>query len=374
MDRQSKSGSKTNERLRDQVWNDIRHGNLKQSIFQEFRDLYEFYVDAKTRDRLDQYGWFRRWFSASWRILKAAILRLTPARRILLLISVFLIFSGGSDVQENPDLTRIQIGVETSGMGYVLLLVVLMLELKDKLLAREELEVGRKVQIALMPEEQPRIPGWDAWLYTRPANDVGGDLVDHLALDETCHGLALGDVSGKGLGAALLMAKLQATIRALAPMRKGLRWLGGELNQIFCRDCMPNTFASLFYLELCGKSGEVKYLNAGHLPPLLLKGFKLSELPQGDPALNLSQKTKFTERSVTLDSSDVLIIFSDGLTEAQNEHGEFYGDNRVQKLVQELRYKTAAEAGRQILDAAGKFMGNARPHDDLSLIILKRWT
>src|SRR5512138_3275825 len=92
---------------------------------------------------------------------------------------------------------------------------VLMLELKDKLLARSELEAGRTVQLALMPDRPPVVPGWDIWLYSRSANDVGGDLVDYLQIDPQRLGVMLGDVAGKGLPAALLMAKLQATLRAL---------------------------------------------------------------------------------------------------------------------------------------------------------------
>ena len=92
--------------------------------------------------------------------------------------------------------------------GGIILIAVLMLELKDKLAARDELEAGRTVQLALMPESSPAVPGWDLWLHTEPANDVGGDLIDHLQIDDSHHGVALGDVSGKALPAALLMVKL----------------------------------------------------------------------------------------------------------------------------------------------------------------------
>lgn len=359
-------------KLRETVWNDIRHGDIKRTLVQDFKDLYEFYIDPRIRERLERYGWFRRWFSASWRILKQAILRLTPGRRILLVLSIILAVSAGSRYQSTENGGDMQLGIEFNTTSYALLMVVLMLELKDKLLARNELEAGRSVQIALMPEQQPRIPGWDVWLYTRPANDVGGDLIDHLEIDSGCHGLAIGDVSGKGLGAALLMAKLQATIHALAPAKKHFAGLGKDLNRIFCRDCLPNRFASLIYLELCSGKGRISLLNAGHLPPIVLRGFKTMELPHLNQAVGLSAGALFKEQHVDLDAGDFLLLYSDGVTEAQDKSGHFFGETRLHDLVKTFRYKTAEECGKGVLDAVDRFTDQARPVDDLSLVLIKR--
>lgn len=359
-------------KLRETVWNDIKHGNIKRTLMQDLRDLYEFYIDPKTRDRLDRFGWFRKWFSASWRILRQAILRLTPGRRILLVLSIILAVSAGSRYESYDNGGNVQFGIEFNTASYALLMVVLMLELKDKLLARSELETGRSVQIALMPEEQPRIPGWDVWLYTRPANDVGGDLIDHLIIHETCHGIAIGDVAGKGLGAALLMAKLQATIHALATMKKSLPWMGKELNKIFCRDCMPSRFASLIYLELCPEKGRIQMLNAGHMPPIILRGFKTEEMPHANQAIGLSAKADFKEQSASLNSGDFLFLYSDGVSEAQNKSGLFFGEDRVKELVKSFRYKSSEDCGKLVLDAVAAFTEDARPTDDLSLVIIKR--
>ncbi|MFQ5626458.1 MAG: SpoIIE family protein phosphatase, partial [Methyloligellaceae bacterium] len=140
---------------------------------------------------------------------------------------------------------------------------------QDKLLARDEIEVARQVQLARFPQEQPRLPGWAVWSYTRPANDVGGDLVDYIELDSGRLGVALGDVAGKGLGAALLTAKLQATLRALVPECRTLDELGGRLNTILHRDGLDNRYATLFYLELAHEGGHVRFLNAGHNPAIV---------------------------------------------------------------------------------------------------------
>ena len=189
------------------IIDDIRHGDLKRTIPRDLKDFYEFYLDPETRAQLESMGRVRKWIRITFLLAKSLFLKLTPGRRILLVLGVLLAISRMSESNNY------------SHIGLIILILVLALELKDKLLARDELETGRKVQIALMPERNPVIDGWDVWLFTRPANEVGGDLVDYIWLDHQRLGITLGDVAGKGLGAALLMAKLQATLRALAPRR-----------------------------------------------------------------------------------------------------------------------------------------------------------
>ncbi|MBN1893040.1 serine/threonine-protein phosphatase [bacterium] len=373
MDRQQRKNQpppSRDPRIRETVWKDLKEGDLKRNIGRDLKDLYEFYVDPKTRERLNARGKFIRWLHASWHILKVGILKLTPARRFLLLLSLILAVNQSVTFDTGSE-DKMQIRMETNAWSYVLLLVVLMAELKDKLLARNELETGRQVQAALMPQKQPDIPGWDAWIYTRPANDVGGDLVDDLDLKD-CHGLAIGDVAGKGLGAALLMSKLQATIRALAPLDRDLSWLGRELNGIFYRDCLPNRFSSLVFMQVSPESGEIRFLNAGHLPPLLLKGNKVLELERGEPALGLMPDVKYRQQTVELENGDFILVYSDGLTDARSATGEFFGEDRIKDLLRRFRYQTAEACGKMVLNEVKTFTVDSRPEDDLSLIILKK--
>jgi sigma-B regulation protein RsbU (phosphoserine phosphatase) len=223
-----------------------------------------------------------------------------------------------------------------------------------------------------MPDESPKIPGWDVWLFTRPANDVGGDLVDYMPLDSSQYGLMLADVSGKGLGAALFMAKLQATIRALAPDYSSLGKLGEKLNLIFHRDSISNRFASLLYIQFSSKSLTIKIMNAGHFPPMIIKDQNVSELSKGDPALGLSPKSKYNEKEIDFEGVDLLLVYSDGLTEAQNETGEFFGDNRLKDLLKNYNNDSAIQIGKKILSEVDRFIGEANPTDDLSMIVLKR--
>ena len=230
--------------LRRTIVNDFTEGNIIESLRRDFKELYGFYIDAETQEKLRSETRFRRFIHASWYLLKSLMLKLTSARRFLLLISIAILVFGDTSFSED----NFHISFNNNILSYFLLLLVLMLELKDKLLAHDELRIGRMVQKALLPEENPTLAGWSIWLFTRPANDVGGDLVDYINLDENRLGLALGDVAGKGLGAALLMSKLQSTLRAIAPDYKSLSELGERTNLIFCRDSLPNKFATLVYI------------------------------------------------------------------------------------------------------------------------------
>ena len=244
--------------------------------------------------------------------------------------------------------------------------------MKDKLLARNELEAGRSIQQALAPEQNPSVPGWDLWLYTRPANDVGGDLVDFLKIDGNRFGLAIGDVAGKGLPAALLMAKLQATLRAVAPDFAGLDKLAAKLNKIFYRDSLPNRFASMVYLEIKSDSDLIRFVNAGHFPPIVTGHGQLFEMDKGAPALGIMKDGTFTEESFQIKTGDLFVVYSDGVTEARNEKGDFFGDSEFKELLSTNEGLTATEAGTKILETVDNFIGDARATDDLSMIIVRR--
>jgi sigma-B regulation protein RsbU (phosphoserine phosphatase) len=228
------------------------------------------------------------------------------------------------------------------------------------------------VQLALMPERSPVVPGWALWLFTRPANDVGGDLVDSIGLKDGKLGLVLGDVSGKGLGAALLMAKLQATLRAFATEVGSLADLGAHVNRILCRDGLPGRFATLVFLELDPGSGKVKLLNAGHMPPYIVRGEGYESLPSVAPVVGILSEASYVEQSLELASSQLLLVYSDGLTEAVNSKDEFFGEERLQALLAGLGGLSAKAAGERLLTEVARFVGEERFTDDLSLVVIKR--
>jgi len=201
-----------------------------------------------------------------------------------------------------------------------------------------------------------------------PPTTWGGDLVDYLDLGSGKIGVALGDVAGKGLGAALLMAKVQATLRSLAPECRTLSDLGGRLNAILCRDGLENRFATLFYLEIVPGSPRMRYLNAGHNPPFLLRARALETLePSGRP-LGMLPGVTYVEGSLDLEPGDLLVVYSDGLVEARNAAEEDFGVERLRRLLPELRGLTVEAAGGRLLAEVDRFVGEERLHDDLSLV------
>jgi sigma-B regulation protein RsbU (phosphoserine phosphatase) len=201
---------------------------------------------------------------------------------------------------------------------------------------------------------------------------VGGDLVDYVALDGFRHAVVLADVSGKGLGAALLSAKLQATLRALLPIAASLDDLGAQVNRILHRDGLDNRYATLFVAELEHHSAQVRYLNAGHNPPMLLRAGGLDTLGASAQPVGMLESVSYQESALELAPGDAIIAYSDGLTEAINAAGEEFGAERLRAVLAELRGRPPAVVGARILAAVETFQGEVRPADDLSLAIIVR--
>ena len=358
---------KSDPSIREVVLKDLREADLKGYFTRELEDLYRFYLDEERRERLAAMGWFRRGALFYGWLFKSMLLKLPPARRLALIAALLLVFSGSGRIS----FPGVNVAIYLWPLGVIALLVILMLELKDKLVARDEIEIAREVQLALLPTSHPKVPGWSIWGYTRPANDVGGDLVDYIDLDSRT-GVALGDVAGKGLGAALLMAKLQATLRATVPDAGSLARLGERLNTILLRDGIHNRYATLFYLELSAGSGQVRFLNAGHNPPCLLRGSGLEMIPAICPPIGMLAAARFAESALMLAPGEMLIAYSDGLTEARDRNEDEFGTARLSAIAASLRGLPAEEVGARILADVEKFQGGTRAHDDLSLVILAR--
>ena len=344
---------------------DAKRTGYRRTVSQTLAGLESYYLPEPRRQELARMNPFRRFFCRGWWLFKALFYKLAPGRRVLLVIGlVALSLSYG---QGGPQARG---SFQWALIGMVCVLLVLMLELREKLVARDELAEGRAIQRALLPKTTPSIPGFEIWLDTTPANDVGGDIVDVLQTADGRFFLLLGDVAGKGLGAALLAARLQATFRALAPDASSLGALGEQLNRIFLRDGPSNRFATA--VALAGRPGEatLRLLNAGHPPPLLVRRGQAAPLTGAGPALGIIAGAGYTEHPVTLEKGDTLVVYSDGVTEAMNSGGDFFGDERLLSTLLALAGSPPAEIGRAVQQAVRAFEGGERPHDDLSLILM----
>lgn len=365
---EKKTAGKGIKALGRRVYEDFSGGEIPRTFRRDLDELYEFYLDEEDRLKLSSMGRVKQsLFMTGW-LFRELVLKLAPLRRVMVLVALVVYLYGDLRLKGQD----FSVEVSLSPLSVALLLLVIMLELKDKLLARDELAVGRAVQLALMPQSPPEVPGWDIWLYTRPANDVGGDMVDWIAAGPGRWALSLGDVSGKGLGAALLMAKLQSTLRAFITGTEGLAELGSRLNVLLCRDGLPGKFATLVYLEVEADSGRVRLLNAGHPPPVLRQDGESVSLKPMAPPLGVVPESVYREEEVLVSPGGLLLVYSDGLTDAHDGSWEFFGEERLMALLPWLDGVSAEEGGRRILEAVDKFRGEARSFDDLSLILLRR--
>lgn len=350
--------------LRNDVKNSYAYGSLRKDT----KEISDFYLTDEQREQLKAMRAGKRSFYHFGWIMRAMFYKLTPIRRLMFVIGILLLIriqgSFGDETNLNIDGSSLFAGA--------LLVLVILLELKDKLLAHDELEAGRKIQESLMPERMPSVKGWKLWLFTRSANEVCGDLIDFLKLDDERFSIAIADVAGKGLHAALITAKLQATIRALAGEITSLPQLIGRINTIVHRDSPSHIFSSLLYAECSQVNGSIRFVNAGHFPALIVRNAEIEECVRGEAALGLSAAMNFSEHSVTLNANDRFVLYSDGLIEAKNERGEFFGKEQLLNLLTSTSNETPEQIGFTILRAVDRFIGTTTVSDDLSIIIMQR--
>jgi sigma-B regulation protein RsbU (phosphoserine phosphatase) len=241
---------------------------------------------------------------------------------------------------------------------------------------RFDLEEARKVQEQLFPRELPRIPGWDIAAACRPARIVSGDYCDVIDLGEGQIAFALGDVSGTGLGPALVMAGLRALVHALLPhLKADLAGLVCQLNAYLLATTPDDMFVTLFLAVLDVSTGQVRYVNAGHIPPLVLVG------PDGEepmrftvtgPVLGIFPDVIFEQHQVGLKPGCQLAVFSDGITEAMNAAGKMFHERRVVGALREGWGMSARRVLNRLLHAVERFTERAENADDISAILLQK--
>jgi len=170
----------------------------------------------------------------------------------------------------------------------------------------------------------------------------------------------------------LLMAKLQTIIRAFTPEHTSLSFLFEKLNSAFFKDILPNSFASMIYIQINENQDKIELMNAGHLPPIVIKNGSLTFLEKGNVALGLTGNAQFKSETIKIKNGEYLIAFSDGVTEARDVLGNFFGVDRLAKFLEKTSYNSPEQLGQKLLNQVKLFIGDAKAHDDLSVVILKR--
>ena len=217
------------------------------------------------------------------------------------------------------------------------------------------------------------IAGWEFAVAYRAAHQVGGDFYDFIALPGDRLGLLIGDVADKGMPAALYMASARTLIRATALGGSDPATVLSHANELIVQDNRADTFLTAFYAMLHAPSGRLTYTNAGHNRPLWLRGRSaLQELPANGTVLGAFDKLALEECVVEIQPGDVLVMYTDGLTEANNAHQEFFGEERVRQVLLEQRAADAQGIARALMEALHTFTGVAAQFDDITLIVLRR--
>lgn len=236
-----------------------------------------------------------------------------------------------------------------------------------------EMRQASLIQKKLLPPNPPEFEGYDIAGYNDSCREVGGDYFDFIPLGSGKLGLALGDVSGKGMGAALLMATVRASFRAHIESAPDIRTLIRSLNRAILQSASANNFVSFFYCKLDGPSGVVGYVNAGHNPPILVRASGAVErLPAGGLVLGIIAEADYERCEVILAPGDLLVAFSDGVTETQNPEGDEFGEDRLIGLLRQERTQSARHLQDLVSDSLKTFAGSAPQYDDTTLVVLKR--
>jgi len=237
-----------------------------------------------------------------------------------------------------------------------------------------ELEIAREVQEHLFPQRLPPASGLDYCGQCQPAREVGGYYYDFLDLPDGRLGIAIGDVSGKGVGAALMMASLEASLRALASVVRDPAELMGRVNNLVCQASAANRYATLFYAEFDPATRCLTFVNAGHNPPIVLRNCRgacqVLRLETGGPVVGLLPQ-QYQHGEFSHEAGDLVVLFTDGVSESMNVREEEWGEERLIELAKTCHGLPAREGMKRILAAAQAFAGGAPQYDDMTLMVLR---
>jgi sigma-B regulation protein RsbU (phosphoserine phosphatase) len=238
---------------------------------------------------------------------------------------------------------------------------------------QEEMRVAKQTQINLLPKDLPDISGYQIAARMVPAREVGGDSYDLIQIDDKHFAFCLGDVSGKGMPAAMLMSNLQATLRSFTITGNLCKNIISNSNDLLYNSTEPSKFATLFYGILNPESNEIVFCNAGHNNPFLFSvDGNVKELKTGGLLLGGFPGSEYEEEKISINRNDLIVIFSDGISEAMNENEEEYGEERLKDFILNHRDEVPDKIIENILSNVKMFVGEAPQSDDITLLVIKR--
>ncbi|MGE3402418.1 MAG: PP2C family protein-serine/threonine phosphatase [Vicinamibacterales bacterium] len=351
--------------------------DLERLFTRDTPEAYRFFSRHIDYSSLAKLPWHRRILAHARLVFLAFTLKLSPARRAIygmaLLATVFGLFELYTGfawlLLPHPVFAGGTLWLLT---GFLLVNLLVLLEVADRLSLKNDLEIARGIQQAMLPNAAYKADGVEAFGMTRPANTVGGDFYDILQLPDGRVLLALGDVAGKGSPAALLMALLLAMLRTLVDEGFDGARLMARLNVQIAKHAPPSRFITLFLATLDPATGELVYVNAGQNPPMLRRrDGSFDVLRDGGVALGMFDGSAYTEGRMSLGAGDVLVMYSDGVTEAENPEGRPFDEQGLRRVI-ESGWGSARELGWAAFEAVERHSRERRLLDDLTILVLRR--
>jgi serine phosphatase RsbU (regulator of sigma subunit) len=359
-------------------WQRISEGRRIDELWSQFsadaRASYGFYTKEADAEELTN----RRGRPRFWQICKvlfwSLVMKLTPARRVLVIIACVFFFASGVQFKWKGG----EFDFNFTFVSVLILLLLLSLELADKVTMKRDLEIAREIQMWLVPSEPPKVAGADIAFASRPQNSVAGDYYDafYPTASATENGklmLVIADVAGKSIPAALLMATLQASLRTIAGEGAPLAELVVRLNHYASAHSLDGRrFTTAVLAEYEPATRQLVYVNAGHNPPVLRRaGGTLEKLEVGGLPLGIDGQAVYETASLELQLGDALIFYTDGVIEAFDEKLQEFGNDRWLEAVRALPDWNAQESLQFLMKRVDEFVGATRQSDDITCLVFR---
>jgi serine phosphatase RsbU (regulator of sigma subunit) len=364
---------------------DLKAQDLQRLFTRDAREAYEFFARQIDEKELQGLPWHRRAVVHLRLFFTAFTMKLSPARRIVYAASLLFAAIGFfnllrlgmnqvqlANVKDVSSTFSMPDGLLSVVLAFALVNLLVLLEVADRLSLKNDLEIAREIQKAMLPPGRFRAPGADVAGFSRPANTVGGDFYEILPLGDGRLVMAVGDVAGKGSPAALLMALLLAMMRTLNDERLEPAELIARLNVQVCRQAPGSRFITLFYAVFDMNTGSLTFVNAGHTPALLLRNRgEIERLHEGGVALGLFDQSTYTAGRALMQPGDLLAVYSDGITEAENPAGRPFDERGLEDVLTAERRNNIAAIGSAVAKAVEVYTADTRLADDLTLLLLR---
>ena len=364
----------------ERFWQRVTEGMEISQLWSQFRrdaeSGYRLYSKEVDSTRVEGVSHGTHFFRVATQYFWAIVEKLTPARRVLLLVALVLIIVPGGEWTFTTPAHEVKVfALDFHFYGGLLMFALLILEVGDRVVMKRDLQIAKEIQAWLLPAEPPNVPGLEIAFTTRPANTVAGDYYDVFARP-TSSGtflIAVADVAGKSVPAAMLMATFQASLKTLSSTPGSLTELAARMNRYACGNSQKGRrFTTAFISEYDPASRRLTYVNAGHNNPILRrKGGAIERLEAGGMPFGIMEEAPFQSGETILEAGDWLAIFTDGVIEAENTFQQEYGEIRFITLLHSGVMLAPSMLLNSILADLDRFVGNAPQHDDVTCVLIR---